>query len=267
MLKINEKLLENLKAIAEQAGDFVLQSRPLAIAQALNKNDGSPVTLADIEAERMITFALKQIAPTVPVIGEEAVSEGRIPQGPLEQFFTIDPIDGTRSYIQGRDSFAVCIGLVQLGRPVVGIIHSPTQKSTWLGANDGAGLKLAKKFTPQLEQNISVAGQPKMGEALRAIANDFEKDPTTHNDTNKLLQAIPYTRLELSESALKYVQLAEGQHDIYPRGKGCMVWDIMPGQAILEPAGGSVVDAATGKPIRYHQPLQRTAPYIARGWQ
>src|SRR5690349_8299652 len=125
-------LAQNLAIIAHEAGQLILKHYA-AGAEARIKEDASPVTAADEEAEALILRRLAQVAPGIPVVAEEEVAAGRMPSIG-EKFFLVDPLDGTKEFIKRNGEFTVNIALIEHGRPVLGVVHIPAQDLTYAAA-------------------------------------------------------------------------------------------------------------------------------------
>ena len=210
------------------------------------KPDGSPVTEADLAAERLILERLGKAFPWVPVVAEESVADGYRPKlGP--RFILVDPLNGTREFIAGRREFTVNIAMVEDGRPVAGAIYAPLLEQGWFGVT--ASYTLSATPGPDAgdltsARRIRVRVPPDTG--VVALVSRSNPDPATE---------AYLSRMQLIErrpmgSPLKFCRIAEGQADIYPRLGGIREWDIAAGYAILQAAGG-IMTAPNGAPLLY----------------
>lgn len=214
-----------------------------------HKDDASPVTDADEAAENIILAELARLAPDVPVIAEEAVSAGNVPQ-PGDLFFLVDPLDGTKEFIRGTGEFTVNIGLVSDGTPRLGVIYAPALGDIYLTlAPDravkahvlpGAVAPLAGTALEELHTRAPVPGH------LTAAASRSHMN----GETRAFLDACGVTDTHSAGSSLKFCTLAAGLSDVYPRLGPTMEWDTAAGDAILRAAGG-VVLAQDGAPLDY----------------
>ncbi|MGX7743481.1 3'(2'),5'-bisphosphate nucleotidase CysQ family protein [Rhodopseudomonas parapalustris] len=213
-----------------------------------HKQDGSPVTPADLAADRVIAEGLAAIAPNVPVLSEECCGNGRPTTG---SFFVVDPLDGTKEYIAGRDEFTVNLALVSDGLPVLGIVGAPALGLAWRGvvghgaerltiAADGAGFTASPIRTRQL---------PKPGLPWVATVSRSHLDAATV----AFIGARPGAMHVTLGSSLKFCRIAEGEADIYPRLAPICEWDIAAGAAVVLAAGGKMTDAS-GAPLRFDAP-------------
>ncbi|MDD2876443.1 MAG: 3'(2'),5'-bisphosphate nucleotidase CysQ [Acidiphilium sp.] len=226
----NTELLELAASLAEAAGREILAVRAGGFTVD-RKSDQSPVTLADMRAERVIVAGLRAATPDIPVIAEEEVAAGRMTD-PGEKFWLVDPLDGTREFAAGRDEFAVCVGLVVNGRAVLGAVGAPAQGAVYGGiVGHGAWRQDAAGRQP-----ISARTPPHEGITVYA-SRHYADDPLLA----EYLARYKVAHLTNIGSALKFCRLAEGVADFYPRLGRTMEWDTAAPQALLEAAGGRVV--------------------------
>jgi 3'(2'), 5'-bisphosphate nucleotidase len=207
------------------------------------KADTSPVTIADMRAEKIITAGLRHAAPEIPVIAEEEVAAGKVTDAG-DTFWLVDPLDGTREFAAGRPEFAVNIGLVRNGRVVLGAVASPATHEIYAGiVGVGAWKIFAGKWHP-----ITARAAPADGLTIVA-SRHYKDDPAMAvflNDFN-------IASVTNIGSALKFCLVAEGKADFYPRLGRTMEWDTAAPQAVVEAAGGSVV-TLDGTPMGYGKP-------------
>lgn len=198
-----------------------------------HKDDGSPVTVADQQAEALLLARLSEIDPETPVVAEESVSVGRGVARPGRRFYLVDPLDGTREFVNGRDAFTVNIGLIEDGAPVMGIVIAPALAEGFAADENGAW-----RF------RVS-GGQARDIEGIRARAPGVALDVAVSQshltaETRGYLERFNVGARKSYGSSLKFCRLAEGAADLYPRLGRTMEWDTAAGDAILRRAGGSV---------------------------
>jgi len=210
-------------------------------AEVIDKADGSPVTLADQEAEKLIFAALADIAPDIPVVGEEAVAGGAMPDISGGRFFLVDPLDGTKEFITGGGDFTVNIALLEDFVPVMGIILAPVSDTLYYGAAGQAFMSVQG----QTEKPIAVRAAPRDG--LSVVASKRHGDPER---LEEFLKGMAVKELVNRSSSLKFCVIAAGEADLYPRLGPTCEWDIAAGEAILRAAGGSVTQL-DGAPMVY----------------
>lgn len=234
------KLAETLIPVARAAGAIELKYYHDG-AEVIDKADGSPVTLADQEAEKLITEALQKIAPDIPIVGEEAVAAGTIPDISGGRFFLVDPLDGTREFISGGGDFTVNIALLENFKPVMGVIYAPVSDALYYAGGDKAFVSLGSamprpiQVRPAPESGLTVVSSKRHGdpEALQAYLNDKKVDAVVSRS-----------------SSLKFCVIAAGEADLYPRLGPTSEWDTAAGEAILNAAGGRVTQL-DGQPMVY----------------
>jgi 3'(2'), 5'-bisphosphate nucleotidase len=243
-----ETTLNKIVAIARSASDIILKYYS-NLPETMNKQDGSPVTIADQESEQLIEAGLRKLTPDIPVVGEELVADGRVPDIAGGQYWCVDPIDGTSGFLKHNDMFCICIALIKDNYPVFGLIHSPTQNATWLGSKHGA-YKLAGGENIPL--SVQLVGQDKI-----AITS-----PTPSKKMIRFLSNYQITEHRYQGSALKFCLLAENKAHFYPRLSPSSEWDTAAGQAILEAAGGHMYDMQ-GKRFSYQGNNFKNESFIA----
>jgi 3'(2'), 5'-bisphosphate nucleotidase len=226
--------------LAERAGAEILKVRARGF-DTMRKSDASPVTEADHAAEAVIVAALRAATPDIPVVAEEEIAAGHVPDHASE-FWLVDPLDGTREFSAGRDEFAVCIGLVRHGRAVLGAVGAPAQGAVY-GGIVGTG---AWKRTAAGKVVIATRAVPAEGYSVVASRHDAD-DPRLA----PYLHGKKIAHLLNIGSALKFCRVAEGLADLYPRFGRTMEWDTAAAQAVVEAAGGLVVEAIGGAPFHY----------------
>jgi 3'(2'), 5'-bisphosphate nucleotidase len=212
--------------------------------QVTLKADRSPVTAADEEAERIILARLARDYPDVPVVAEEAVAAGRVPDVAGRSFFLVDPLDGTREFVDRRKEFTVNIAYVENGVPVVGVVYAPALGIAFCGERGRAEkLVVGDDFEVRERVPIAVREQPEDRLALASFRHDSP-------ETGKFLASHAISRCTNIGSSLKFCLLAEGKADVYPRFTRTMEWDTAAGDAVLRAAGGSTV-TLDGRPLAY----------------
>jgi 3'(2'), 5'-bisphosphate nucleotidase len=244
-------LLELAARLALAAGQAIMDVRARGCAVD-TKADSTPVTEADHAAEALITAGLVPLG--IPVVAEEAEAAGA---GSIAcaEYWLVDPLDGTREFAAGRDSFAVNIGLVRDGRPVLGAVMLPAHGELFLGLPGvGAWKQVGATRTP-----IRVRKAPPEGPTVYASSH--------RRDDARLLAWLadrrPARVINIG-SAEKFCRLAEGAGDLYPRFGTTMEWDTAAPQAVLEAAGGACL-GPDGAPLGYGKPGWRNADFLARG--
>lgn len=240
-------LLSALATLAHKAGVEVMKIYAEPI-EAATKADLTPVTEADLAAERVILEGLKKIAPDVPVISEEAASQGRVPEAGAE-FFLVDPLDGTREFISRNGEFTINIALIRNGAPVAGVVYAPAISRMFRGeAGKGAEqAKLSAEDKPAAARWLAIRANPLPEKNLRVVASRSHRDA----ETDAFLATRNVGELVAAGSSLKFCLIAAGEADLYPRFGRTMEWDTAAGHAVLAAAGGRVTLADEKTPLNY----------------
>jgi 3'(2'), 5'-bisphosphate nucleotidase len=256
-------LIDELTTIVSRAAAAILAAR----ASALNtrtKADQSPVTAADDASEAIILEGVGRLLPGVPAISEEA--DARSATGLVgSEFILIDPVDGTRELVGGRDEFTINLGLVRDGLPALGIVAAPALGMVWRTAPDGGAqrFRLAPGAAAGAATDLAtIRTRPMPTSAIVAVVSRSHFDPATDAFLTRLGDV---QRLE-SGSAIKLCRVAEGTADVYPRLASTHQWDVAAGHAILAAAGGSVT-TPDRKPLIYQPDCEglRVPGFIAWG--
>ena len=248
---------------AARAGAVIMQH--YGAAEVEFKDDKSPVTCADRDSEAIILAALARLAPGVKVVSEETFKVA--PSSLPDRFFLVDPLDGTKEFIQKRSDFTVNIALVEAGRPRFGLVYAPARALLALTSEagkaveaelspDSAGAELGRLREKPLHARIA-------GEAgLTALVSHSHLDA----ETEAFLAKLKIAGRSSAGSSIKFLAIARGEADVYPRFGPTMEWDTAAGQAVLEAAGGSVV-GVDGQRLGYGKVGQglRNPSFIAWG--
>ena len=254
------RLLEAMVTAAVAAGRAIHEIYARGF-EVTTKADSTPVTDADHAAEAIILEHLRRAAPGVPIVAEEEVAAGRTPAVGRE-FFLVDPLDGTKEFVQRRGDFTVNIALTRAGVPVLGVVYAPANAQLFAGnvathsAFRSAQQVAATVPAPRLP--IRVRPTPQAG--LTVVASRSHATPET--DTY-LAQYTVAERVAVG-SSLKFCLVAAGTADLYPRLGPTMEWDTAAGHAVLAAAGGSVW-APGGAALSYGKPDFRNTWFIASG--
>jgi 3'(2'), 5'-bisphosphate nucleotidase len=248
------RLTEVLADIAEDAARAILPWwRTGVVAEA--KADESPVTQADREAEALILARLEALYPGVQTVAEEAVAADGAPAATEDWFWLIDPLDGTRGFVEGRESFTVNIALIHKGAPVAGVVTAPATATTWRSAAPGGGA-FRRRFG-EVWQAIKVRNRPASPMAVMSHS-------MTDVEAERLASRHGCVQWQGTDSSLKFCLIAEGRFDAYPRTGPTSEWDTAAGQAVLEAAGGRVM-AEDGQPLRYGKSCFANGGFVAVG--
>lgn len=250
------KLLPTVRTIAHEAGQVILRFYNDRHDVA-TKPDGSPVTQADHAAEAVILPALHHLTPGVPVVAEEEVAAGRIPDVSGGRFWLVDPLDGTREFLSRNGEFTVNIALVEGGVPVLGVVYAPATGDLYAGAGAGSAVHWIEG---RHDYPISVRPAPAAG--LTVVASRSHGDA---GETDAFLAAFAVAERVSCGSSLKFCTLAAGKADLYPRFGPTSEWDTAAGHAVLLAAGGRVCAGTGAAALGYGKPDFRNPSFVAYG--
>ena len=243
-MKLVERDVEALGEIARAAGAAIMALYRTDVA-AQAKPDASPLTQADIDADRIVCERLTAQFPGVPVVSEESATEAAPAEG---CFFLVDPLDGTKEFLNRTDEFTVNIALVSDRRPIAGVVYAPALDELFVA---GPGLA-PRRHAAGCCVDLQVA-RFEPSRALRVIGSRSHASPSMQAWLETL--SVPYTFVAAG-SSLKFCRIAEGRADVYPRFGPTSQWDTAAAQAVLEHAGGRVTDFSA-VPLCYgtHRPV------------
>jgi len=274
--------------IAREASDVIQDIRASGVLGADQKSDQSIVTLADVAAEEVVMAGLQKLTPNIPILSEEQVEAGNIPDLTGGTYWTIDPLDGTQDFVEGRNGYAVLIGLVHEEKPVLGVIYQPS-KSKLYAASVPDKIAFMQDDQYQDRSDLNAQDHTDAHGVVRTIVNygagDIEKvfnfleehrrKSTDHSSAANLFKINKQDMLSMRDRGDNYVfcPVAEGKAELYAhvsrsKGDGAPFWDVVPGHALIAATGGRMVDFE-GEEITYKQRKQknkmalRTVPYVA----
>ena len=223
------------------------------------KSDGSPVTEADERAEKVILAALGRHFPSIPVVAEEAVEAGHLPDVG-NRYFLVDPLDGTKEFVSRNGEFTVNIALIENGFPVFGVVYAPALGDIYWGGrlpedDSSASAGSASAFKANVKNGeirdaraIAVRNIPEQGISVLASRSHLSEETSAFIERFKVAECVSVG------SSLKLCVVAEGRADLYPRLAPTMQWDIAAGDAVLRAAGGDVFHASDLAPLSYRVP-------------
>ena len=237
-------LLPEIEAAARRAGEAVLAIYRTDF-EVERKADESPVTQADLDAERIILDVLRRLTPDIPAVAEEEVSAGRVPEVG-DRFWLVDPLDGTREFLSRNGEFTVNIALIHKDTPILGVVAVPVTHEIYYAADgrgayvrrDGVDHKLERREKVDLQQ-----------EGLRVVASRSHMN----DETQRFIDSLRNPGLVSAGSSLKFMLLASGKADVYPRYAPTMEWDTAAAHAVVREAGFEVTQFGTSTPLRYNK--------------
>ncbi|CAM5771115.1 3'(2'),5'-bisphosphate nucleotidase CysQ [Labrys miyagiensis] len=223
--------------IAREAGVAIMQVYAKGCAARM-KDDRSPVTEADELAEAIILERLAALVPDVPVVAEECAAKGVLPDNVGSRFILVDPLDGTKEFLNRNGEFTVNIALIEDGKPVAGCVFAPAVDTLYAGGDT------AWRVRDGVESGIATREYP--AEGLTALCSRSHPDPKSE----AFLANFTIADRREAGSSLKFCRVAEGAADVYPRFGPTMEWDVAAGHAVLAAAGGKVL-MPDGAPFTY----------------
>lgn len=243
---------------AEPALDTPTRARVIAVARAaaaeilkvydsdfdvVRKDDASPLTAADLAAHRCIVDGLGALTPDVPVLSEESTGITEDQRLRWRRLWIVDPLDGTREFVKRNGEFTVNIALVEDGVATFGVVLAPVTGVAWHG-----GHRIGAQRQGRDGIDMPIHARAPAHAPLRVAASRSHRDPRSQAFIARMGEVEPVGL----GSSLKFCAIAEGVMDVYPRFGPTSEWDTAAGQAVLEGAGGAVVDLR-GRPFRYNQ--------------
>lgn len=243
-----DHLVAVMRRLALLAGDRIMQVYDGPDFQVKSKADASPVTVADEAADALISAGLRAAFPGLPLITEEQVETHALS---ARTFLIVDPLDGTKEFVNRRGDFTVNIAYVQDGVPLRGVVYAPAQGRLFYTLPDGRSVE----ETGALDKDIPGPVQPIRvstpdNDALMVVASKSHRDQATDN----YIAGYAVRDSRSAGSSLKFCLVATGEADLYPRLGRTMEWDTAAGDAVLRCAGGRVVRLDDHRPLTYGKP-------------
>lgn len=260
MVSTPSERLVDLVRLTHSAGGIIMRHYAEG-TEARKKADHSPVTDADEEAEKHILAGLNALVPGVPVVAEEEVAAGRMPKVGMH-FFLVDPLDGTKEFINRNGEFTVNIAEVVNGLAVRGVVYAPAKGRLFFGETPGGAWEVAADAAalPDLAQARAIKVRRPPPDGLTAVASRSHRD----KKTEEYLAHYPVKDFITAGSSLKFCLVAAGEADIYPRHGTTMEWDTAAGDAVLTAAGGRVTNL-DGTAFLYGRADFTNPHFVARG--
>jgi len=246
-----KSLIDPVVALAEDAGRAILEVYSTDF-DVQSKDDESPLTQADLASHRWIEAGLRSLTPDIPIISEEAGLPDFEERGAWKKYWLIDPLDGTKEFVNRNGEFTVNIAFIDNHRPVLGVVHVPVQDKTYVGCEGVGAQRREGDGAPVAIQVASGSGSP-----ARVVGSRSHRGASLDAYLEKLGD---YDMVPMG-SSLKFCVVAEGGADIYPRLGPTSEWDTAAAQAVVEQAGGSVV-TLDGRPMKYNAKADILNPYF-----
>ena len=234
----NTALLKALQLLVHQAGEAIMQVYHTDDFGIETKKDDSPVTKADLDAHYLLIDGLAKLTPNIAIVSEEDPASQAVPQE-HNCYWLIDPLDGTKEFINRNGQFTVNLALIENNIPSFGLVSTPIDQTLYWGGKNLGAWRLRDNTLEQL--HIQACHVP-----MRVVASNSHLNEATHD----FITSLGETTLVQAGSSLKLLRIAEGEADIYPRLAPTCEWDTAAAQAVLEGAGGKVTQV-DGSPMKY----------------
>jgi len=245
------RLLLDVTALAREAGRSILKVYASSFTVA-EKSDRSPLTEADLQSERLILAGLRRLAPEIPVLSEESAEVPWSTRAAWDWLWVVDPLDGTREFVQRNGEFTVNIALVHARRPVLGVVHAPALERDYY-AGEGLGAFRSDAETAGRAIRVARCGPG----PVRIVGSRSHRG----SSLDGFLARVGSHEFVEVGSSLKLCLVAEGLADVYPRLGPTREWDTAAGQCVLEQAGGHVV-RLDGQPLSYNDREETLNPHF-----
>ena len=241
------RLVPLMRALALQAGDRIMEIYNGPDFEVRAKGDSSPVTAADEAADAVISAGLRAAFPDVPLITEEQAASHALT---ASTFLIVDPLDGTKEFVQRRGDFTVNIAFVQDGVPTRGVVYAPAKDRLFYTLPDGTAVEETGPFGPEPGSLTALKVSSPDNAALMVVASKSHRDQATDD----YISNYAVRDMTSAGSSLKFCLVATGEADLYPRLGRTMEWDTAAGDAVLRGAGGHVVRFDDHTPLAYGKP-------------
>jgi 3'(2'), 5'-bisphosphate nucleotidase len=235
-----KELINPIVDLAVDAGNAILEVYATDF-DVQSKVDESPLTQADLASHHCIVAGLAELTPDIPIISEEEGLPSFEERGQWQRYWLIDPLDGTKEFVNRNGEFTVNIALIDSNRPVFGVVHVPVQDKTYVGC-EGHGAELRDGASSTAIRVAESSNRP-----VRIVGSRSHRG----SSLDAFLEKVGETDMLPMGSSLKFCVVAEGRADIYPRLGPTSEWDTAAAQAVVEQAGGQVLEL-DGKPLLYN---------------
>ncbi len=235
-------LIEPVRELARAAGKRILEIYDSDF-DVVSKADESPLTAADLASNRAIVDGLKELTPELPILTEESSEIPYAERQGWNEYWLVDPLDGTKEFVKRNGEFTVNIALIRDHVPVLGVVHVPVFDTDYYGTADSGAYRRVKDARPDRLTPSRLSGGP-----VRVVGSRSHRG----SSLDAYLEKLGAHEMVPMGSSLKICLVAAGEADVYPRLGPTCEWDTAAAQAVVEAAGGSVVNADDGQPLRYN---------------
>ncbi len=257
--RIDRHLLGKVVDIAISAGREILNVHDSPDLSVDYKQDGSPLTLADLRSHEIIQAALEKITPDIPILSEESSPEMHGQRCDWPTLWLVDPLDGTKGFVRGSGEFTVNIALIQESRPVLGVVYTPVRDLLHFAAH---GVGAFSSRAGQKARSIQTRKLP--DRRLVVLSSHSHKHVGLERFMDRVRSLDFRVETRLMDSSLKFCLISEGLADVYPRFGPTSEWDTAAAQCVLEAAGGKIQDVE-GNSLEYNKPDILNPAFIASG--
>lgn len=252
-----EVLMGVLRRLAIEAGEKIMEIYNADDFEVRSKSDDSPVTEADEAADALIHAGLREAFPDMVIVTEEQADSHK---DFADEFLIVDPLDGTKEFVNRRGDFTVNIAFVKDGTPIRGVVYAPAQSRMFYTMEDGSSVEETGDFHPDRPGKCHpIRVSHPDNDALMVVASKSHRDQATDDYIGKY----SVKDMKSAGSSLKFCLVATGEADIYPRLGRTMEWDTAAGQAVLHGAGGKVVRFDDHEPLTYGKNIYENPFFIA----
>lgn len=253
-----DKLVKDVNIIAIKAGEAILEIYDASgDIEYSKKDDNSPLTKADGAANKVICAGLEALEVVYPILSEENREIPYAERSTFDRFWVVDPLDGTKEFIKRNGEFTVNIALVENGQPILGVVYTPVTEELFYAVKGSGAYRSVKGE----EKQIHVNQFSKNDKGLRLVCSRSH----LNEETQSFVDNYDSPDLVSKGSSLKFMILAVGDADIYPRLAPTMEWDTCAAQIVLEEAGGQVINNETKQPLAYNKENLLNPHFIAIG--
>ncbi|MCY4206692.1 MAG: 3'(2'),5'-bisphosphate nucleotidase CysQ [Roseovarius sp.] len=245
-----------MRKLALEAGERIMEIYQAGDLSIRMKSDQSPVTIADEEADAIISKGLKAEFPHMPLITEEQSESHALHS---DRFLIVDPLDGTREFINRRGDFTVNIAYVEHGEPVSGVVYAPAKGRMFYTLNGGSVEERGPFDSRRPGERVAIGVSRADNSALTVVASKSHLTDATRD----YIARYSVSDFKSAGSSLKFCLVASGEADLYPRAGRTMEWDTAAGHAVLAGAGGRVVDMDDHAPLKYGKEGHENPHFIA----
>ena len=258
---VNKDLVDKVVALCRRAGEAILEVYARSDLGIEVKADESPLTAADLAAHHILANGLEGLLEGVPVLSEEAAAPAFSVRSQWRRYWIIDPLDGTKEFIKRSGEFTVNVALVENHVPTLGVVHVPVSGVTYTGLRGSGAYKIEAEQPGKTIAVRAMSGRGGAENPVTVVASRSHGAGAVDDLLTRLAKDLGHTDTCNMGSSLKLCLVAEGSADIYPRLAPTMEWDTAAAQAVVEAAGGQVLNIDLD-PLRYNQKDALLNPYF-----